>query len=92
MAPVLKEEPRLTAEIQELLAEHSQLAQALEAIIEEVGRGPTVQEDSRQKIHAWLAREHPRRPPRHRTVLGIVRTRRQQTSLPTDAAPPTLPH
>jgi hemerythrin-like domain-containing protein len=56
MAPVLKEEPRLSAQIQELLAEHSQMAQALETIIEEVGRGPTVQDVSRQKIHAWVGK------------------------------------
>jgi hemerythrin-like domain-containing protein len=56
MAPVLKEEPRLSGRIQELLAEHSQMAQTLEAIIEEVSRGPTVQDASRQKVHAWLGK------------------------------------
>ncbi len=56
MAPVLKEEPRFSAEIQELLAEHSQMAQALDAIIEEVGRGPTMQDVSRQQIHAWIGK------------------------------------
>jgi|SRR5215831_18167200 len=56
MAPVLKEEPRLTTQIQELLAEHSQMAQVLDAIIEEVGKGPTVQDVSRQKIRAWIGK------------------------------------
>jgi hemerythrin-like domain-containing protein len=56
MAAVLKEEPRLTAEVQELFREHSQMAQTLDAIIEEVGREPTVQDVSRQKIRAWIGK------------------------------------
>jgi hemerythrin-like domain-containing protein len=56
MAAVLKREPRFSAEIQELLAEHGQMAQALDAIIEEVGREPTVQDVSRRKIHAWVGK------------------------------------
>jgi len=56
MAPVLKEEPRFSGEIQELLAEHGQMAQDLDAIIEEVGAGPTVQDVSRRKIHAWVGK------------------------------------
>jgi len=56
MAPVLKEEPRLSGKIQDLLAEHSQMAQVLDAIVEEVGREPIVQDVSRQKIRAWLGK------------------------------------
>jgi hypothetical protein len=56
MAGVLKEEPRFSSAIQELLAEHSQMAQALDAIIAEVGREPTVQDVSRQKIRAWVGK------------------------------------
>ena len=56
MAAVLKEEPRFSAQTQELLAEHSQMAQALDAIIAEVGREPTVQDVSRQKIRAWVGK------------------------------------
>jgi type VI protein secretion system component VasF len=54
MAAVLKEEPRLSREVQELLTEHSQIALTLDAIIEEVARVLTVQNSSRQRIHAWL--------------------------------------
>jgi iron-sulfur cluster repair protein YtfE (RIC family) len=54
MAPVLKEEPRFRGVIQELFAEHRQMAQALEALIQEVGTSPTLQHGSRQKIHAWV--------------------------------------
>ena len=54
MAPVLKEEPRFHAQIQELLAEHGQMAQALDAIIEEVGREPAVPDVSRQKVRVWV--------------------------------------
>jgi hypothetical protein len=56
MAPVLKEAPRFRAEIQELLAEHSQMAQALDAILQEVGREPAVADVSRQKIHVWVSK------------------------------------
>jgi 4-oxalocrotonate tautomerase len=54
MAPVLKEEPRLHAEVQRLFIEHSQMAQALDAIIEGVGRGPSLQDSSRQQIRFWI--------------------------------------
>ena len=54
MAPVLKEEPRFHAQIQELLTEHGQMAQALDAIIEEVGREPAVPDVSRQKVRVWV--------------------------------------
>ena len=56
MAPVLEEEPRFAAEVQELLAEHGQMARALDAIIEEVGGGPAVLDVSRQKIRAWVGK------------------------------------
>jgi hypothetical protein len=54
MAPVLKEEPRFAPQIAELLTEHGTMAKTLEALIQEVGRSSTVQDGSRQKIHAWL--------------------------------------
>jgi hypothetical protein len=54
MAPVLQEEPRFGPMAAELLAEHSTMAQALLSLIQEVGRSPTVQDSSRQKIHAWV--------------------------------------
>lgn len=55
MARVLKEEPRFSAEIQELLTEHSQMAQTLDTILEEVSRGPTIQDGARQRIRAWIS-------------------------------------
>jgi iron-sulfur cluster repair protein YtfE (RIC family) len=54
MAPVLKEEPRLGRVIQELLAQHGQMAQALDALIQEVQRAPTAQAVPREKIQAWV--------------------------------------
>jgi hypothetical protein len=54
MAPVLEEEPRFGSLAQELLAEHSQMAQALDALLQEVTGAPTVQDVSRQKVRAWV--------------------------------------
>jgi hypothetical protein len=54
MAPVLAEEPRFTSLAEELLAEHGQMAQALDAIVREVARSFAVQEGSRQKVRAFV--------------------------------------
>jgi hypothetical protein len=56
MAGVLKEEPRFSAEIQELLTEHTEMAQTLDMILEDVGRGPTIPDFSRQKIRSWISK------------------------------------
>jgi hypothetical protein len=54
MAPVLKEEPRFAPEAQELLAEHRQMAQTLDALIQEVGRARTAQDVPRERVRAWV--------------------------------------
>jgi len=55
MAPVLKEEPRLAAVIQELLAEHGRMAQTIDALIQEVRAARSVQDAFREKVRAWVA-------------------------------------
>jgi hemerythrin-like domain-containing protein len=54
MAPVLKEEPRFGRVIEELLAEHSQMAQTLDALIQEVNRAQSVQAIPRERVRAWV--------------------------------------
>jgi hypothetical protein len=54
MAPVLEEEPRFEPEARELLAEHTQMAQALEALIQEVERARTAQDMPREKVRTWV--------------------------------------
>jgi iron-sulfur cluster repair protein YtfE (RIC family) len=56
MAPVLKQEPRLAPAIQELLAEHGQMAQTLSALIQEVDTTPSLPETLREKVRAWVGR------------------------------------
>jgi hemerythrin-like domain-containing protein len=56
MSSVLREEPRLGRVADELLAEHTQLAQSLNAIIQEVSNVGTLQDTSREKIRAWVGR------------------------------------
>jgi hypothetical protein len=60
MAPVLKEEPRLTAEAEALLTQHGQLAQALDALIQDVRAARSVEEVHRERIRGWLkqVRQH----------------------------------
>jgi hypothetical protein len=58
MAPVLKEEPRLAPEAKELLEQHGQLANGLEALIDEIGAASSVEEAFRQNFHAWLRQVH----------------------------------
>lgn len=54
MAPVLKEEPRLAPQIQELLAEHAQMAQTLDALIQEIRKSRSVEASTRDKMRAWI--------------------------------------
>jgi iron-sulfur cluster repair protein YtfE (RIC family) len=54
MAPVLQEEPRLAAEVRELLGEHATLATALQALIQEVGATPSLRAHLRAKVRAWV--------------------------------------
>jgi hypothetical protein len=54
MAPVLKEEPRLAPEAQELLNEHGQLAQALNGLIQEVSGAGSLEEAVRDRVRAWV--------------------------------------
>jgi hypothetical protein len=54
MAPVLKEEPRFDQVIQELLAEHRQMAQDLDAIIREVNRAQSVQAIPQERVRVWI--------------------------------------
>jgi hypothetical protein len=60
MAPILKEEPRFGRLVEELLAEHGQMARALDALLEDVGRVRTRQEVLREAIRAWVGqvRQH----------------------------------
>ena len=52
MAPVLKAEPHFAPAIQELLAEHGQLADGIDALIRDVGAGPF--QEFREKTHDWI--------------------------------------
>jgi hypothetical protein len=54
IAPVLREEPRFSSEIQELLAEHGRLARDLDALIHEARAPGTSQEVLRDRIRAWV--------------------------------------
>jgi hypothetical protein len=60
MAPLLKEEPQIGPLVQELLNEHRQLAQALEALVQEVGAAPVLRDDVRERVRAWVrqVRQH----------------------------------
>jgi iron-sulfur cluster repair protein YtfE (RIC family) len=54
MAPVLREEPRFAPQIQELLAEHGQMAQALEALLQEVRTARTARDIPREHVRTWV--------------------------------------
>ena len=54
MAPVLKEEPRFAPVIQELFTEHSQMAQTLEALIQEIGKARSLPDVFGDKVRAWI--------------------------------------
>jgi hypothetical protein len=56
MAPVLREEPRFARLVEELLAEHGQMAQTLDALIQEVDRARTWQDVPREKVRVWVGR------------------------------------
>jgi hemerythrin-like domain-containing protein len=55
MAPVLKEEPRFGPLVEELLAEHGQMAKALDALVQEVRQAQTVQDSHRERVRALLS-------------------------------------
>jgi hemerythrin-like domain-containing protein len=54
MAPVLKEEPRFAPVVEKLLAEHGQLAQTLNAILQDVYRARSAKDVPRQRIRVWV--------------------------------------
>lgn len=56
MASVLKEEPHYGPTAEKLLAEHTELAQTLGALIREVGSARTLPDAVRDKIRAWVGR------------------------------------
>jgi hemerythrin len=60
MAPLLTEEPRFGPAVQELLDEHRQLAQALDALLQEVTAAQALRHDFREKVRAWVkhVRQH----------------------------------
>jgi hypothetical protein len=60
MAPVLKEEPKFTRVAEELLAQHGQMAQALDELLEEIARVRTWQDALRERLRAWVGqvRQH----------------------------------
>jgi hypothetical protein len=55
MAPVLAEEPRFGPLAEELLAEHSVMASAFAALIQEVGRAQAVQDGHRERARALVS-------------------------------------
>lgn len=60
MASVLTREPRLERTVQQLLNQHRQLKQALDALIEEINTGSNPNNTMGEKIHAWVeqVRQH----------------------------------
>jgi hemerythrin-like domain-containing protein len=60
MAPLLKEEPRFGAVVRELLDEHRQLAQTLDALIQELRAAPGSRDVFRERVRAWVShvRQH----------------------------------
>jgi iron-sulfur cluster repair protein YtfE (RIC family) len=56
LAPVLKEEPRFGPVIEELLAEHRQLTQALDALLQEIRNACILPDDFGERIRAWVKR------------------------------------
>jgi hemerythrin-like domain-containing protein len=54
LAPLLKEEPRFGSVVQELLAEHRQLAQCLDALLQEVRTARSLQDGFRERVRAWV--------------------------------------
>jgi hemerythrin-like domain-containing protein len=60
MDKVRKREPRFERAIQELAEEHTQLAQSLDAVIEEAKAAGCLNDSLRANIHAWIGhiRQH----------------------------------
>ena len=60
MAPLLKEEPRVGPVVQELLDEHRQLAEALNALLQEISAARSSREDFPERVRAWVkhVRQH----------------------------------
>jgi hypothetical protein len=60
MSPLLKEEPRVGPVVQELLDEHRQLAQALDALLHEVSAVQSLREGFPERVRAWVkhVRQH----------------------------------
>ena len=60
MAPLLKEEPRIGPVVQELLDEHRQLAEALDALLHEVSAVQSLREGFPERVRAWVkhVRQH----------------------------------
>jgi hypothetical protein len=56
MAPILKEEPRFAPLVQELLDEHGQLAQTVDALLQEVRAARSLQDAMRESVRAWVKR------------------------------------
>lgn len=54
MAPVLKEEPRFGPVIQELLGEHRQLAQTLDALLQEARAARSLPDGFGERVRAWV--------------------------------------
>jgi hypothetical protein len=60
MAPLLKEEPQIGPVVQELLDEHRQLAEALDALLQEVSAAQSLSEGFPERVRAWVkhVRQH----------------------------------
>jgi hypothetical protein len=58
MAAVRKREPRLDRTVQQLADEHRQLAQTLDALIDQAGVARTLDEALREKVRAWVEKVH----------------------------------
>jgi hemerythrin-like domain-containing protein len=66
MDKVRKREPRFERAIEELVKEHRQLAQSLDAVIEEARTADTLNDSLRANVHAWIGhiRQHEARESR----------------------------
>jgi len=74
MEPVLKEEPRLDAEVKNLLDEHIQLARGLDAIVEEFREAEALQELLCEKVRDWLKLVHRHEAHENRLVQEVFLT------------------
>jgi hemerythrin-like domain-containing protein len=74
MDKVRKREPRFKRAIQELAGEHRQLAQSLDAVIEEAKAVESLNDSLRANVHAWIGhiRQHEARE--NRLVLDAFNT------------------